>query len=68
MRLRKDKPMSRLTELSAESDPLQRSHLSTLAADPSHSMPSGLAAIAPRLAMTLAFAGLVQMMFDLISR
>ncbi|MBY5819107.1 hypothetical protein ACCT14_24720 [Rhizobium brockwellii] len=60
--------MSRLTEPSAESDPLQRSHLSTLAADPSHSMLSGLAAIAPRLAMTLAFAGLVQMMFDLISR
>ncbi|NEH60682.1 hypothetical protein GR198_33795 [Rhizobium leguminosarum] len=68
MRLRKDKPMSRLTEPSAESDPRQRSHISTLAADPSHSILSGLVAITPRLAMTLAFAGLVQMMFDLISR
>ncbi|TBY73105.1 hypothetical protein [Rhizobium leguminosarum] len=68
MRLRKDKPMSRLTEPSTASDPLQRSHLNILAADPSHSMLSGLAAIAPRFAMTLVFAGLVQMMFDLISR
>ncbi|QND42240.1 hypothetical protein HB770_09720 [Rhizobium leguminosarum bv. viciae] len=60
--------MSRLTEPSAESDPLQRSHLSTLAADPSHPMLSGLAAIAPRLGAAMAFAGLVQMTFNLISR
>ncbi|NKK54001.1 hypothetical protein E0H35_16930 [Rhizobium leguminosarum bv. viciae] len=68
MRLRKDKLMSRLTEPSAEIDPLQRSRIRVLTADPSHPMLSGLAAIAPRLAMTLAFAGLIQMMFDLISR
>ncbi|MBA8836624.1 hypothetical protein ACU8NH_07995 [Rhizobium leguminosarum] len=60
--------MSRLTEPSAEIDPLQRSHLSTLAADPSHPMLSGLTAIAPRLAAAMAFAWLVQMTFNLISR
>ncbi|MFW8586013.1 hypothetical protein ACOJBM_17440 [Rhizobium beringeri] len=68
MRLRKDKPMSYRTEPSAESDPLQRSHLSTFAADPSYPMLSGLAAIAPRLAAAMACAGLVQMTFNLISR
>lgn len=60
--------MSRLTEPSAESEPLQRSPIRALAADPSHPMFSGLAAIAPRLAVALAFAGVVQMTFHLISR
>ncbi|MCH4547110.1 hypothetical protein MK632_15180 [Rhizobium changzhiense] len=59
--------MSRLTEPSAESDPLQRSHIRALAADPSHPMLSGFAAIAP-LAAAMAIAGLVQMTFNLISR
>ncbi|NKK66146.1 hypothetical protein GFL88_21950 [Rhizobium leguminosarum bv. viciae] len=67
MRLRKDKPMSRLTEPSAEIDPLQRSRIRVLTADPSHPMLSGLAAIAARLAVAMAFAGLVQMTFNFIS-
>ncbi|WSH66854.1 hypothetical protein U8Q05_10695 [Rhizobium ruizarguesonis] len=62
MRLRKDKPMC------AEIDPLQRSCIRVLAADPSHPMLSGLAAIAPRLTAAMAFAGSVQMTFNLISR
>ncbi|NYT35110.1 hypothetical protein [Rhizobium sp. WYCCWR 11128] len=60
--------MSRLTEPSAESDQLQRSPIRALAANPSHPMLSGFAAIAPRLAAAMAFAGLVQMTFNLISR
>ena len=60
--------MSRLTEPSAEIDPLQRSHIRALAADPFHPMLSGLAAIAPRLLVAMASAGLVQMTFNVISR
>ena len=60
--------MSRLTEPSAEIDPLQRSRIRALAADPSHPMLSGLAAITPRLLAAMAFAGLVQMTFNFISR
>ncbi len=59
--------MSRLTEPSAEIDPLQRSRIRVLTVDPSHPMLSGLAAIAPRLAVAMVFAGLVQMTFNFIS-
>ncbi|EJB03146.1 hypothetical protein FHX14_006436 [Rhizobium sp. BK619] len=60
--------MSRLTKPSAEIAPLKRSQIRILTADPSHQILSGLAAIAPRLAVTMAFAGFVQMTFNLISR
>lgn len=60
--------MSRLTEPSAEIDPLQRSRIRALTPDPSHPMFSGLAAVAPRLLAAMAVAGLVQMTFTFISR
>ncbi|MBX4928614.1 hypothetical protein [Rhizobium binae] len=60
--------MSRLTEPSAKIDPLQRSRIRAVAADPSHPIFSGLAAVAPRLLTAMAFAGLVQMTFNFISR
>lgn len=60
--------MSPLTEPSAEIDPLQRSRIRALTADPNHPMFSGFAAIAPRLLTAMAFAGLVQMTFNFISR
>jgi hypothetical protein len=61
--------MSRLTEFPAPADPLQRRHTArAIAADPSHPVLSGLVATAPRLAAVMAFAGLVQMTFNALSR
>ncbi|WP_454849118.1 hypothetical protein [Rhizobium binxianense] len=61
--------MSRLTDSSLKADPLQRSFAAhAIVADPSSNpMLSGLAAIAPRLALVLAFAGFVQMTLNLIA-
>ncbi|MGM4909339.1 hypothetical protein [Rhizobiales bacterium] len=59
--------MSRLTDINAKTDPLQRG-VSAHAADPSHPLFAGLVAVAPRLGAVMAFAGLVQMSFHLISQ
>ena len=61
--------MSRLTDTPAKADPLQRSESAhAVSADPSHPLFAGLAAVAPRLGAVMAFAGLVQMGFHLISQ
>jgi len=61
--------MSRLTDTNAKTDPLQRSvSAHTAAVDPSHPLLVGLAAVAPRLGVVMAFAGLVQGSSHLISQ
>ncbi|GAA3075909.1 hypothetical protein GCM10010520_23730 [Rhizobium viscosum] len=61
--------MSRLTDTHAKTDPLQRGERAPAAAvDPSHPLFAGLVAVAPRLGAVMAFAGLVQMSFHLISQ
>ena len=61
--------MSRLTDTYAKDDPLQRgASAHAAAADPSHPLLTGLVAVAPRLGAVMAFAGLVQMSFHLISQ
>ena len=61
--------MSRLTDMPAKTDPLQWGERApAAAADSSHPLFAGLAAVAPRLGAVMAFAGLVQMSFHLISQ
>jgi len=61
--------MSRLTDTPAKTDPLQRSESACAGStDPSHPLFAGLVAVAPRLGAVMAFAGLVQMSFQLISQ
>ena len=61
--------MSRLTDTPAKTDPLQRSESAcAVSADPSHPLFAGLVAVAPRLGAVMAFAGLVQISFQLISQ
>ncbi|MFC5755716.1 hypothetical protein [Rhizobium sp. GCM10022189] len=61
--------MSRLTDTNAKTDPLQRGEIAdAAAADPSYPLLAGMVAVAPRLGAVMAFAGLVQMSFHLISQ
>ncbi len=61
--------MSRLTDTHSKADPLQRGDSAhAAAADPSHPLFAGLVAVAPRLGAVMAFAGLAQMSFHLISQ
>ncbi|MBB3310663.1 hypothetical protein FHT78_002407 [Rhizobium sp. BK196] len=61
--------MSRLTDTPAKTDLLQRSESACAGpADPSHPLFAGLVAVAPRLGAVMAFAGLVQISFQLISQ
>ena len=61
--------MSRLIESTAISDPLQRASVARpIVADPSHPMLSGLVAVAPRLGAVMAFAALIQMSLNRLTR